>query len=92
MPLCDNKQCIREATNILGEECLCEMHFLKKKVELRLQRKIVVPKEISIEFCVWMQDTDVFSTFVDHLNKGLRLEDLNINTATKPTKVLKAKA
>lgn len=38
-----------------------------------------INKAVTVEFCCWIQDTDVFSVFVDHLNKGLSLKILNIN-------------
>lgn len=91
MPLCYKLECVKEATQIINGHCVCETHYLKEKIENTLRKKVALPKEVTVEFCVWLQDTDVFSTFVDHLNKGLQLKDLDVNAA-KQEKVFKAKA
>lgn len=64
-----------------------EVVVQKSVEEQKKERKKEQDKRITIEFCMWLQDTDVFSAFTDHLNKGMKLEEFDVNP-----KALKAKA
>lgn len=71
-----NRDCMRDATQIVSDIPMCDLHAIVKQ---RLLHSSSQKDKITIEFCCWIQDTDVFSVFTDHLNKGLTLDTLDVN-------------
>jgi hypothetical protein len=63
--ICDKTQCVTVASRIVNGEYLCEACFVKTTVK--------PGQKITVEFCMWLQDTEVFEMFVNHLNKGMKL-------------------
>lgn len=67
---CSEIYCYEYATRVRKNRVLCEGCFLD------LPRP---EHPVTVEFCTWIQDTQVFEMFTNHLNKGMKLENLNVN-------------
>jgi hypothetical protein len=90
---------MKDAAHIIDSLPLCEHHFIVKKIQLyqsKQQTQKIDQSRITIEFCTWLQKTEVFDLFTDHLNNGISLKYVDVNRPqVSPTSLvteLKSKA
>jgi hypothetical protein len=78
-----NLDCTKDATWFAGKTPVCDEHYVVKKVQEHQSKQILDQSRITIEFCTWLQKTEVFDLFTDHLNNGISLQYVDVNTKAK---------